>query len=98
VSEDDDYITTQVLPQSVVTAAISGEDVDHSTNAERIAGLDKTMGRVVDTQVGHERRLAALDHQMDLIEKDLRDVERRAGQYAFMVMALLAVLVLIWMR
>ncbi len=96
-----DYVDTQVLPQRTVTAAISGSEVERkqaslaleeASNSARIAGLDRTIGRLVDTQVSHGRRLAGADHQIELIERDLRRIERRLSRYGLIVFAMMLVL------
>lgn len=98
----DEYVDTQVLPQRIVTAAISGTDaerkraavlLEEATNSARITGLDKTMGRVVDTQVNHQRRLTEAERQIELIERELRAVDNRLPKYALLVLAMIVVLV-----
>lgn len=100
---NDDYVTTQVLPQRVVTAAISGTDaerkhagmmLEEATNSARIAGLDRTVGRLVDTQVAHGRRLSDAERQIELIERELRAVDGRLPRYALIVLAM--VLIIVW--
>jgi hypothetical protein len=94
-----DYEDTIVLPQRVVDDAISGADrqkneavLEEVSNSARIAALDKTLGKVVEVQVSHERQIADVMRRVRLRDIELETIKRSLDLRGYLLLGIVVAL------